>query len=93
MERAEERPAGRPGYTVTFVSHRYRGGARFPTEVDLRSSSPKVKIGLHWKEVEVNGEVDPALFRLEPPAGARVVELEEGDAPPAAPDLGDPTPR
>jgi len=52
-----------------------------------------VKIGLHWKEVEVNGEVDPALFRLEPPAGARVVELEEGDAPPAAPDLGDPTPR
>jgi hypothetical protein len=85
VERAEEKPAGRPAYTVTFDGHRSRGGARFPTEVELRSTSPKVKLGLHWKEVEVNGEVEPALFRLEPPAGARVVDLEDGEGPPPPP--------
>jgi hypothetical protein len=87
VERAEERPAGRPAYTIAREGFRLRSGARFASEVALRASSPEVKVGLHWKDVRLNDEVDPALFRLEPPAGARLVDLDSGyeEPPPGVP--------
>jgi hypothetical protein len=86
VERTEQRPTGRPAYTVGYDVHRYRAGVRFPTDVQLRSSSPRVRVDLHWREVEVNGEVDPALFDMLPPAGARVVDLDSADGrPPPSP--------
>ncbi|MFT3914018.1 MAG: DUF4292 domain-containing protein [Anaeromyxobacteraceae bacterium] len=82
VERAELRPTGRPAWSVKGDVYRQRAGARLPTDLELCATSPKVKLGLHWKDLEVNGELDPALFRLEPPPGARVVELD-GSAPPS----------
>jgi hypothetical protein len=55
-------------------------------------------VKLEWRDVEVNGETDDALFRLDPPRGARVVELGEGGVvppvpPPAVPAAESPPPR
>jgi hypothetical protein len=67
------------GLQADFSVHRTRAGLRVPTDVAARVPAARVAFTLHWRELEVNGKVDPALFRLEPPAGARVVDL---DAPP-----------
>jgi hypothetical protein len=52
-----------------------------------------VEVELGWVDFEANPPLDAALFRLEIPAGARVVDLEAGGASPAPafPD-GTPTP-
>ena len=55
--------------------HRTRGGARVPTDVSARAPQARVALELHWRELTVNAPVDPALFRLAPPAGARIVDL------------------
>ena len=57
------------------------GGRRFPTEVELRGGG--AELALRWKDdLEVNGAPDDALFRLDPPRGARVVDLVPGAPPP-----------
>ncbi|MFO0582768.1 MAG: DUF4292 domain-containing protein [Anaeromyxobacter sp.] len=84
IERAEVRPAGRPAWSVRGDVWRQHAGARLPTDLELRSTSPRVKLSLHWKDLEVNGALDPALFRLEPPPGARIVDLD--GSPPPSPD-------
>jgi hypothetical protein len=94
VERATRRLEGPGSYEVRFDAYQQRGGVPYPREIALRASDPKVKVDLRWKQVELNGEVAPALFRLDPPRGARVVELR-GDAPgsppsPFLPAPGDP---
>jgi len=75
-----------PDYDLAFDVFRHRGGARFPTEVELRAPSARVRVALRWKDdLEVNGAAEGGLFRLEPPRGARVVDLPPGGAAPAAP--------
>jgi hypothetical protein len=64
-------------FDLRFEVFRTWGGARFPTDLHLVSRDPAAKLDLHWTEVEVNGRVDADLFVLEPPRGARVVDLEE----------------
>ncbi len=79
-------PGEGPDYDLAFDVFRHRGGARFPTEVDLSAPSARVRVALRWKDdLEVNGPAEPGLFRLEPPRGARVVDLPPGGAAPAAP--------
>ena len=42
-----------------------------------------MSLELRWKDdLQVNGPSDPALFRLDPPRGARVVDLAPGTTPP-----------
>lgn len=66
-----------PGtFDLRFDAFRSWGGTRFPSELSLAAVEPKVKLDLRWTEVEVNGEVDRALFRLSPPRGARIVDLD-----------------
>ena len=78
--------AGTPDYDLAFDVFRHRGGARFPTEVELRAPSARVRVALRWKDdLEVNGAAEPGLFRLDPPRGARVVDLPPGGAAPPAP--------
>jgi hypothetical protein len=72
-----EAPAG---LDAEFSVHRTSGGARVPTDVAARAPAARVALALHWRERQVNQPVDPALFHLEPPKGARVVDLD-----PAAP--------
>lgn len=75
-----------PDYELAFDVFRHRGGARFPTEADLRAPSARVRVALRWKDdLEVNGPAEPGLFHLEPPRGARVVDLPPGGAAPATP--------
>jgi hypothetical protein len=67
------------GLEVELSGHRPRGGAVLPATLSARAPGAKVALALRWKSVEANGQIDPALFRLTPPEGARVVDL-----PPAA---------
>jgi hypothetical protein len=88
VERAELRTAGAPApgdYDVELDSFRKVDGGWFPFKVALRAQSPTVKIDLRWTDVEVNAPLEAALFHVEPPRGARVVEL--GDEDPGPVDL------
>jgi hypothetical protein len=85
------RVRGRDGGSVrgapdlTFGDHRPAGPVPFPEAVRLRAADPDVEVRLGWRDVDVNGREDGALFRLDPPSGARVVDLGEGGAVPPAP--------
>lgn len=75
-----------PAYDLEFDGFGLRSGARFPSEVKLDAPSGKSRIQLAWRDVEVNPDLDPALFRFEPPRGARVVDLARGAPVPLTPD-------
>jgi hypothetical protein len=86
VQRSEIRgPGGRPPgtYDVAFDDFRAFQGGRFPEKASLAASEARVR--LHWKDVQPNAMVDPALFRLAPPRGARVVELG-AEVPPLVPE-------
>ena len=70
---AGEVPAG---LDAEFSVHRNHAGQRLPTDLEVRAAKAGVTLSLHWRELEVNQPVDPTLFRLEPPAGAQVVDLD-----------------
>ena len=70
---AGEVPAG---LDAEFSVHRTRAGQRLPTDLSARAAEAGVALTLHWRDLEVNRPVDPSLFRLSPPAGARVVDLD-----------------
>ena len=72
-----------PDHDVRYAGFLDLERARFPTEVVVTAGDPAVRVELAWKEPDTGGRVDAALFRLEPPAGARVVELESAE--PASP--------
>jgi hypothetical protein len=81
VEKAARKVAGGAGpgsWEVEFSGHQERGGAWFPGALALRSAPSKVEVELSWSDVEVNGPLDPRLFELQAPRGARVVELAEG---------------
>jgi hypothetical protein len=71
-----------PDHEVAYGAFADLGDVRFPGEVAVTSRDPAVRLELGWKEPQVGGRGDPALFRMEPPAGAKVVDLD------AAPELG-----
>lgn len=84
VERSALRTDGaqaRGDYDLTFDALRPAGAVRFPGEVALRADAPRVRLELRWRDVEVNGALAPALFRLDPPRGARVIELDGGGEP------------
>jgi hypothetical protein len=66
-----------PDHDVAYAAFEDLPGVRFPTEVVVTSPDPAVHLELAWKEPEVGAPLDAALFRLEAPAGARVVNLDE----------------
>jgi hypothetical protein len=72
-----------PAYDLAFDGFRQRAGVRFPGEVELDAPEAGSSVALRWKDdLQVNPPADPALFRLEPPPGARVLELRPGQAVP-----------
>jgi hypothetical protein len=69
-------------WSVAFSVFRHPAGRRFPTDVELRGGGSE--LSLFWKDdLEVNAPADAALFVLEPPRGARVIDLAAGAPPPA----------
>jgi hypothetical protein len=80
-----------PAYDLEFDDFLLRAGVRFPSEVQLDAPSGKSRIRFTWRnDVQVNGILDPALFRFEPPRGARVVDLARGEPVPPTPESGTP---
>jgi hypothetical protein len=76
-----------PAYDLEFDDFRFRSGVRFPSNVKLDAPSGRSQIKLAWREdVQVNAELDPALFHFEPPRGARIVDLARGAPIPSAPE-------
>jgi hypothetical protein len=73
-----------PDHRVAYSAFEDLERVRFPTEVVVTASDPAVRVELQWREPEVGARLDAALFRMEPPAGARVVDL---DAEPQLPPL------
>jgi hypothetical protein len=70
--------SGVPGWSAEFDVFRRRAGARVPTDSELRA--PRGRVTLHWKEdLEVNVAIEAAAFRMDPPRGARVVDVGAGD--------------
>jgi Domain of unknown function (DUF4292) len=73
-----------PAYDLDFGLFERVGGARFPTRLTLDAPAARSRVSIRWKEgVEVNAALDAALFRLVPPRGVRVVDLERGAPVPA----------
>ena len=66
------------GLEADFSKHRLHAGLSLPTEVEARAPVSGVSLALHWKALTVNGPLDPGLFRLDPPRGARIVDLGDG---------------
>ena len=60
---------------------------RFPTEVVVTSGDPDVRVELGWKEPDLTAVPEAALFRMAPPAGARIVDLDASPAPTLPPPL------
>ena len=58
---------------------------RFPTEVAVTARDPSVRVELAWKEPEVGNPLPDRLFRMEPPGGAKVVDLDAAPELPAIP--------
>lgn len=73
----------RAGYDLDFSVFRHLAGVRFPTDLRLDAAAGGSRVDLSWgQDLEINGPAAPALFALEPPPGARVVELRAGAAAP-----------
>jgi len=86
VERASFLPGARGGtpWKVAFSAFRRTAGQRFPTELELRGGGATVS--LLWKDdLEVNQSPEGSLFQLDPPRGARVVDLPIHPAPSSKP--------
>ena len=73
-------PGAGPAYSVDLDGFRPLKVGRFPGEVRLRADDPRVRLDLRWGEVAVNGSLEDVRFTLEPPRGARVVDLDRAAA-------------
>ncbi|BDG09353.1 DUF4292 domain-containing protein [Anaeromyxobacter paludicola] len=68
-----------PAYDLDLNLRRHRAGVVFPLELKLIAPSARSTVELTWGEdLDINGRVDPKLFEMNPPKGARVVELGSG---------------
>ena len=67
-----------PAYDLVFTAFQDLAGLRFPREVQLDAASARSRVELYWRDLEVEPKLDARLFRLEPPRGARVVDLPPG---------------
>lgn len=62
--------------SITFSSWTTKGEARWPSVVALTQPDAALQAELRWKDVEVNGELDPSLFDLAPPEGTSATEVD-----------------
>lgn len=81
IARAQVRTPG-GGYDVAYGDPGSVEGTFLPGDVTLSSAPPSVRVELGWVDFEANARLEAALFRLEPPAGARVVDLGSAVPPP-----------
>jgi outer membrane lipoprotein-sorting protein len=86
VERWTLSSAAGPDWIVELRDHvAVPGGGELARTLDLRDLRRDVEIDIKLRGVELGGAVDPALFRLEPPAGTSVVALPSPGVPRADP--------
>jgi hypothetical protein len=86
VERASFLSGARGGtsWKVAFSAFRRTAGQRFPGDVELRGGGAEVS--LLWKDdLEVNLPPEISMFHLDPPRGARVVDLPARSTPSSRP--------
>jgi hypothetical protein len=64
------------GLDVQFTGRDPGDGLQLPGRLELHAAAAGLDLSLRWRELEANQPVDPSRFRLDPPAGARVVDLD-----------------
>lgn len=72
---------GTPGYNLTFNDYQVIEGHLMPMAIDVKAvradgSDSGTEVDLRYKDVALNVDLNRILFTLEPPAGARAVELD-----------------
>jgi hypothetical protein len=66
-----------PDHDVVYGEFLELDRARFPGQVTITSPDPAVRVELAWKAPEVAGKpLAASLFKLDPPSGAKVVDLD-----------------
>jgi outer membrane lipoprotein-sorting protein len=68
---------GERAYLAVFEDFTDAGGATYPRKIILDAPNPAAHLELRYRDAEVNSKLDPSLFKLEPPPGVPVVELDE----------------
>jgi hypothetical protein len=93
VERATFRgEPGLPDHDVTYRGFVDLLGGRFPGEVAISAPSAGVRVELAWKEPDLTAPLAAALFRMDPPDGAKVVDLDATREPLPALPLSPPRP-
>jgi hypothetical protein len=72
---------GASAYDLLFEDFQATGAIDFPRKITLFASSGSATLELRYQELRVNPDLEPALFKLAPPAGAKVIELDENGRP------------
>lgn len=67
---------GVPAYDLAFEDFQPQGTQVFPKEVKLSAEVAQTELRLRYSDVSLNARPDLTLFELEPPEGARVVEVD-----------------
>ena len=83
----ESQVRGVDAYDLTFEDFTDAGPAYFPRTVTLVAARASTRVELRYAQVTLNAAPDTAAFTLEPPEGARVVEVDAAgrELPPAPP--------
>ena len=68
---------GPVSYDLLFEEFQPAGAINFPHKITLFASSASGALELRYREVGVNVDLEPSLFKLTPPEGANVIELDE----------------
>jgi hypothetical protein len=67
---------GPGGYTLLFEQPLDASGVPFARKVTFQDATSKVVLRWSTQDVELDGALDAALFQMQPPAGARAVEVD-----------------
>jgi hypothetical protein len=72
---------GESGYDIVFDDYQVVDDVLFPMQMEIRTvlgdgTPAGAELFLHFKDAQLNVALDSALFALEPPPGARRVELD-----------------
>jgi len=63
-------------WSVNYADYEITGSMAFPRTVTVFLPSEKTTVRISYKKVEFLPEIDPSLFRLSAPRGAKIVPLE-----------------
>lgn len=75
---------GASAYDLLFEDFEAAGTIDFPRKITLFASAPSAMLELRYQRLRVNADLEPSLFQLAAPPGAKVIELDENGRPRAS---------